>query len=179
MKKPIDTSRISFKPTRVTFLEMHEAPDSRVAIKENTRFELLKRPIGVDRYRELYYGVGENFFWLDRMVMSEEELFPKINASNVDIYVMYVDDQPAGFAEFLKEEDFTEILYFGLMPAFVGQGLGKYFLLWVIQQAWSYQPKWIQVNTCQLDHPNALPVYKSVGFRPVKSTIEQRRILSA
>ena len=70
-----------------------------------------------------------------------------------------------------------EILYFGLMPAFIGHGYGKYFLQWVIAKAWSYQPEWIQLNTCTLDHPNALGTYKKAGFIEVRTEIHQRRIL--
>jgi len=110
--------------------------------------------------------------------MPDEELYQKINAANTDIFLMYIKDVPAGFAEFVKENDFTEILYFGLFPDFVGMGIGNYFLQWVIQQAWSYQPKWIQLNTCTLDHPNALPVYKKAGFVPIRTETQQRKILS-
>lgn len=172
----IDQSRITFLPVTVTFLEMHTQPEP-VLLLRGTKFIKLANPISVDTYRHYYYGVGAAFHWLDRMVMEDELLFSKINAENVDLFIFYIQEKPAGFAEFVKENDYTEILYFGLLPDYVGQGLGLYFLNQVIQQAWSNQPKWIQLNTCTLDHPNALPVYKKAGFVEVRTATEQRRIL--
>lgn len=109
--------------------------------------------------------------------MPDQGLFDKINAGNIDIYVFYINDQAAGYIEFVKEERFVEILYFGVMPQFIGKGYGKYFLQWVIAKAWSYQPGWIQLNTCTLDHPNALETYKKAGFTEIRKEIHQRRVL--
>ena len=111
------------------------------------------------------------------MVMNDEELAQKINAGNVEIFVFYVGNQAAGYIEFLQEKKFVEILYFGLLPAFIGKGYGKYFLQWVISKAWSYEPEWIQLNTCTLDHPNALATYKKAGFTEVRTEIHQRRVI--
>jgi len=173
----IDVSKIIFKPVTVTFLEMHEPKEMPVSLP-NTHFDLLPKPISVNQYRKYYYSVGEKHFWLDRMVMPDEELFKKINAANVDIYVFYVNNEAAGYIEFIKEVKFVEILYFGIMPGFIGKGYGKYFLRWVIAKAWSYQPEWVQLNTCTLDHPKALGMYKKAGFREVRTEIHQRRILT-
>jgi len=174
--KPLDISTIIFQPVTVTFLEMHESKEL-PALLANTHFELLPKPISVNEYRKYYYGVGEKHFWLDRMVMPDEELFGKINAANVDIFLFYINKEVAGYIEFVKEEKYVEILYFGLMPAFIGKGYGKYFLQWVIANAWSYQPEWIQLNTCTLDHPNAIGTYKKAGFVQVRTEIHQRRVL--
>lgn len=178
MATTIDISKIIFQPVTVTFLELHEPKELPVPLNE-TRFELLAKPVSIEEYRKYYYGVGEKHFWLDRMVMPDEELFQKINALNVGIFLFYINNKVAGYIEFVKEERFMEILYFGLMPEFIGKGYGKYFLQWVIAKAWSYQPEWIQLNTCTLDHPNALGSYKKAGFKEVKTEIHQRRILIA
>src|ERR1700733_8373566 len=110
----IDTSHIQLKPIKVTFLEMPEKP-AQISIKEETSFNLLAKPINVDAYRKLYYGVGEKYFWLDRMVMEDEKLSALINADHVKIIAMYVNDEIAGYAEFVIEEKFTEMRYFGLL----------------------------------------------------------------
>ena len=164
------------RPVTVTFFEMHESIVSPEPLR-NTRFELLPKPIDVNEYRKYYYAVGEKHFWLDRMVMPDEELSEKINADNVDIFLFYVNKEVAGYIEFVKEEKYVEILYFGLMPAFIGKGYGKYFLQWVIAKAWSYKPEWVQLNTCTLDHPNALGTYKKAGFTEVRTEVHQRRVL--
>ena len=174
----IDTSKIVLKPITVSFLEMHERPVAEPEPISGTEFKLLSKPVDVNEYRKIYYAVGEKHSWLDRMVMPDEELFQKINADNIEIFIFYVNNEPAGYIEFIKEQRFTEILYFGIMPAFIGKGLGKYFLKWVITKAWSYGVEWIQLNTCTLDHPNALPNYLKAGFKLVKTETQQRKILT-
>jgi len=176
MPTPPDISRMQLKPIKVTFLEMHEKPE-KIALKDETHFKILEKPINVDDYRHLYYSVGEKYFWLDRMVMEDEKLSGLINADNIDIIAMYINGDVAGYAEFKKEEKFTEIIYFGLMPAFIGKGLGKYFLDWAIQHAWTYNPEWVRLDTCELDHPHALSNYKKRGFKEVRTEIQDRKVI--
>ena len=95
----IDVSKIKFQPVTVTFLEMHEPKAFPVPLA-NTHFELLPKPIPVNDYRKYYYGVGEKYYWLDRMVIPDEELLEKINAPNVDIFIFKVNNQIAGYIEF-------------------------------------------------------------------------------
>src|SRR6185503_10335504 len=110
MMNSIDVSRITLKPVTVTFLEMHE-PKKSPPLIPGTSFELFPKPHDVNEYRKHYYGVGEKYYWLDRMVMPNEELQEKINAANVDIFVFYVNNEVAGYIEFAKEEKFVEIVY--------------------------------------------------------------------
>jgi GNAT superfamily N-acetyltransferase len=164
-------------PATVTFLEMHHRPVTEWQQRPASAFHRIAKPLSVEDYRKYYYGVGEKHNWLDRMFLDDEKLHAAINAPGTEIFIMTVDGKNAGFAEFIIEKNFTEILYFGLFPGFVGKGWGNYFLQWAIQQAWSYQPKWIQLNTCTLDHPNALPVYKKAGFEEVRTEIQERKVL--
>ena len=57
-----------------------------------------------------------------------------------------------------------ELASFGLVPAFIGQGLGSYFLAWAVNRAWQREPRRVWVHTCSLDHPAALPAYVRAGF---------------
>lgn len=176
MAVSVDISKILIRPATVYFLEMHESKPA-PELLPGTEFELLPKPISASTYRDLYYGVGEKWHWLDRMVMPDEELLEKINAPNTEIFVFKVNNETAGYIEFVKEKSFVEIQYFGLLPAFTGRGFGKYFLQWVVAKAWKYQPQWIQLNTCSLDHPNALSVYRTAGFKEVRTEIQERKFL--
>jgi GNAT superfamily N-acetyltransferase len=82
-----------------------------------------------------------------------------------EVHVLHVEGAPAGFAELDRRTDGAiELVQLGLMPEFVGQGLGKYFLQWTIDQAWRYRPRRLWLHTCTLDHPAALPNYRKAGF---------------
>lgn len=172
----IDRAKISYTEAQIYYLEMREKPQAETPYREDVLFVALPHPISVEDYRSHYKNVGWEYHWLDRLVMPDDELFEKINAPNAKQYLMIKDNQIAGFVEFIHEPNFTEILYFGLYPAFVGKGIGKYFLQWAVEKAWSFDAQWIQLNTCSLDHPLALEVYKSVGFEEVKLAVEQRRV---
>ena len=59
-----------------------------------------------------------------------------------------------------------EVAYFGLMPEFIGRGLGRYLLEWAVSKAFDTEPERLWVHTCNFDHPGALAVYQRAGFRP-------------
>ena len=151
--------------TRTTYLEMRtpqtrdaELPSSNVVVRR------LVTP-SVNEYRELYRGVGEQWNWIDRLLMDDDELKQLITSKHVEIYVLQVDRQVAGFAELdRRKRDEIELAYFGLLPDFIGRGLGKFFIQWTINQAWSYQPFRFWLHTCDLDHPAALTNYLKAGF---------------
>ncbi len=176
MKYGIDPSAITTKHITVTFFEMHERP---VSFRENNdvEFRLQQKPIDIDRYLTLYAEVGRKHFWVDRIVMDENDLSALINDPGTEIFTIYMYGQTAGFAEFIIREKCTEILYFGLLPAFIGKGLGKYALDWAIHQAWSYDPQWVQLNTCELDKPHAIANYRARGFKEVRKEVHQRRMM--
>lgn len=121
----------------------------------------------VQYYRSLYDVVGEDYNWRSRRKMSEQELLAIIHNPLNELHVLYVDDVPAGFAELDRREskDDIELKQFGLVPSFIGQGLGKWFLQSIVNQVWSYNPKRFWVHTCTLDHPVALPNYLKAGFK--------------
>lgn len=115
--------------------------------------------------------------------MDDESLKIVIHDPQVEIYVLYVDGAPAGYAELDRRiEKEIELAYFGLMPDFIGQGLGPYLLASAIDIAWSYSPARLHLHTNTLDHPKALPVYQRCGFKPYKQEkiiIEDPRMTGA
>lgn len=150
----------------ITYLEMTQQPTSPQPPAPAKKIAMLRaeNPT-VSFYRYLYHTVGEEWLWYERRQMDDETLKSIIQDKKVEIFVFYVGGVPAGYAELdrrIRHE--VEIAYFGLMPEFLGTGIGKYFLRWAIDQAWSYHPKRIWVHTCTEDHPNALPTYQRCGF---------------
>jgi GNAT superfamily N-acetyltransferase len=130
------------------------------------RVMLLKtRKPSVHFYRYLYETVGKPYHWVDRRRMSDEALASIIQHEDVHTYVMYCDGCPAGYFELdFRSPSDSELAYFGLLPEYVGRGLGIYLLGAAIDTAWSrpITRLWVQTNT--LDHPRALPLYQKLGF---------------
>ena len=163
-------------PTQVYYLEMHKKPEVKTDEVPNATFSKVASPITTEEYLKYYTTVGEKYNWNDRVLMNKATLYSKINDQKTEIFVYSIEENIAGFAEFIREKEYTEILYFGLFPDYIGKGFGKHFLQKVIQEAWSNNPEWIQLNTCELDHPNALSVYQKCGFELQKTTIENRKV---
>jgi GNAT superfamily N-acetyltransferase len=155
----------------ITYLEMTARPTRPPPpAPGGHRLALLRaEPPTVSFYRYLYNEVGRPWLWYERRMLDDEALAAIIQDEQVEIYVLYVDGVPAGYAELdLREAPDITLAYFGLMPEFIGRGMGPYLLGWAIDTAWAHEPKRLLVNTNTLDHPKALPLYQRFGFRPVR-----------
>jgi len=119
----------------------------------------------VEFYRQIYDAVGGRWNWSSRKKLPDAELARIIGDSRVEIHVLFVGDRQAGFAELdRRQAGEIELVQFGLVAEFIGRGLGKYFLQWVIDKAFSYGPQRFWLHTCTDDHPAALPNYLKAGF---------------
>jgi GNAT superfamily N-acetyltransferase len=150
---------------KVTFVQMFSRPSRVVPPPRDGLTVVHARKPTIAYYRYLYDAVGRQWQWTSRKKMSDEQLTAIIHDPTDEVYVLDVDGVPAGFAELDRRvEGEIEITQFGLVPEFIGQGLGKYFLQWAVDRAWTYQPKRLWLHTCNLDHPVALSNYLKAGF---------------
>jgi GNAT superfamily N-acetyltransferase len=149
----------------VFYLEML-APSGRLAPAPRDGLTVVQaQSPTVPYYRFLYEAVGKEYYWLSRRKLPDAELAEIIHNPLNDLHVLHVEGTPAGFAELdCRKQNEVELVQFGLMPDFIGQGLGKWFLQWTIDKVWSHQPKRFWLHTCTLDHDAALPTYKKAGF---------------
>lgn len=161
-----------------TYLEMKTKPSKlNFAPPTNNCLVVLIQKPTVPFYRFLYNSVGRDYRWLKRQKMSDEELRKVVQNEKVEIYILYVGSEIAGYAELDRRIiNEIELAYFGLFPEFIGRGLGQYLLQWIIQKAWEYVPKRLWVHTCNLDHPAALPNYLKANFEIYDTQIEKQEI---
>ena len=163
--------------TTVTYLEMISYPKHLILTKPeklNAEIKLVVEPT-VDFYRYLYNTVGEKWTWIERRLLDDSSLQKLIRSSDIEIHILYVDDNVAGFGEigWDRASNGSEIKYFGLMPDYIGKRLGTYFLNNIINIAWKRNPVRLRVNTCDLDHPSALGVYQKSGFNILEQVVER------
>ncbi len=153
-----------------TYFQMTAPEDFRPA-------QLTDAPARVERvlrcpasfYRYLYREVGRYYHWVDRLGWTDEEIDAHLANPDLSLWVMYFEGAPAGYFELLKYEDESlEIAYFGLLPEFIGRGLGKHLLTIAVEQAWLEGASRVWLHTCTLDDPAAVPNYKKRGFKPFK-----------
>ena len=166
-KAPAKPARID---TVVTFLEMTRPPDGAPpeAPIEGVTIDLEKAP-SVEFYRHLYDAVSAPWLWYERRLLDDAALAAILGDPGVEVYVLRADGAVAGYSELdLRTPPDIDIAYFGLVPEFIGRRLGPYFLGWTVARAWTRRPERLLVNTCTLDHPKALALYESFGFRGYK-----------
>lgn len=180
MAKWLDAARPEMEAAKldvvITYLEMTTRPTRPtipMPLGSHALLKLENPPVGY--YRYLYNIVGEPWFWWERRQMDDATLLPLIQDPDIDIYVIHAGGVPAGYAEFgRKNLPVVNINYFGLAPDFIGRGLGKYFMNWAVDQAWSYPgTEKVTVDTCSLDHPRALATYQKAGFKPVRQVAKR------
>jgi GNAT superfamily N-acetyltransferase len=153
-----------------TYLEMSEPAQLR-AVPLDRRVRLDRSfPCTIPFFRFLYREVGQQYNWHDRFVWTDEQCRARLDSPNVEIWVLYAEGSPAGYFELERHTDASvEIVYFGLMPDFLGRGLGKQMLTAAVKRCWEMGAKRVWLHTCTQDNPAALPNYVKRGFTPYKT----------
>ena len=143
--------------------------DSRRAPAVDARLVRLD-PCPVPAYRRLYKDVGAQWYWHDRLEWSDQELASYLARSDVRVWEATVRGTSAGFFELCRHDDGgVEIAYFGLLPAFIGHGLGRWLLEQAVREAWTFGATRVWLHTCTLDSEHALPNYLARGFTPYRT----------
>jgi GNAT superfamily N-acetyltransferase len=153
-----------------TYLQMTDPAEFTPARADETR-ERIDRVTGCapSFFRYLYREVGRFYHWIDRLGWSDEEVREHLAQPGLSLYVMYSGGAPAGYFELQQHEDgSTEIAYFGLVPEYIGRGLGRRLLNAAIERAWETGASRVWLHTCTLDDPAAMPNYLKRGFKPFK-----------
>lgn len=113
--------------------------------------------------------VGRPWRWYSRLPWTYAQWQTYLNDPAVQTWVGYVQGTPVGYCELQRQAEAVELKFFGLLPAFTGQGLGGALLVRSIEQAWAMGAERVWVHTCSLDHPAALTNYQARGFRVFKT----------
>jgi GNAT superfamily N-acetyltransferase len=137
------------------------APDLQLSLM---RAELPSPELG----RFLYTAVGGDWYWTDRLSWTYAQWQEWLSTPGVETWVAYVCGTPAGYFQLHLADDDVEIAYFGLLPAFVGKGLGGWLLTKAIERGWETGAERVWVHTCSLDGPNALANYQKRGMTVFK-----------
>ena len=115
--------------------------------------------------RFLYVSIGYRWCWHMRLSWSYRQWLDHLEDPAVATWIGYDGGNPVGYFELHRDaEGAVEIAYFGLLPQYLGRGLGKRLLDDAIVKADAFGDGRIWLHTCSLDHPAALPNYLARGF---------------
>jgi ribosomal protein S18 acetylase RimI-like enzyme len=154
-----------------TYLEMCRPSELRPGRSSDPLVRIeLQADCSVDLFRFLYREVGRNYYWIDRLPWTEQEIRAYLDQPSVSLWLMTYGGETAGYFELKKDEDgSTEIAYFGLKQEFIGRGLGKHLLTTAVEQAWTDGATRVWLHTCTDDDTAALPNYLKRGFKAYKT----------
>ncbi len=147
-----------------------KSPDQLRVKRADARFQIREQTERDWRFnQDLYFRVGEQWEWLDKRPWTDEQWKQYAATSELRTFGAYYGDTLAGYYELRRDtEGGVEIAYFGLLPEFIGRGLGGALLTSAIEEAWSghrrIAPKRVWVHTCNRDHPQALANYQARGM---------------
>ena len=166
--------------TKITtyYLEMPDPASFRPSKFEHAEIEIKRAKIPCPELnRFLYTAVGGNWRWIDRLNWTYKQWLAYLDRPELETWVAYVSGTPAGYFELeIQPESNVEIAYFGLLPQFIGRGIGGYLLTSAVERAWEIGASRVWVHTCSLDHPNALKNYQSRGVRVFKEEISYKDV---
>ncbi len=159
---------------RTTYLEQLSPDDIRAAASPADSVDVVRVQVPSPEFsRFLYATVGGDWHWSDRLSWTREAWLSYLSRPLVETWVGWVRGAPAGYVELTgSSTGDVEIAYFGLLPGFLGRGLGGHLLTLGLRQAWSMASRWpdtepvhrVWVHTCTLDGPAALANYQARGM---------------
>jgi GNAT superfamily N-acetyltransferase len=130
-------------------------------------------------YTAVDTAVGRDYSWNDRLHWTRSRWMEWLSRQEVETWVAYHSVAPAGYFELEAQEGGNvEIVYFGLLPSFTGQGLGGYLLTQAVGRAFAMSAgvRRVWVHTCTLDHPDAVASYQARGFAIFKEEEEDMNL---
>lgn len=162
----------------VTHLELRTPGDLRPAkVVEGLSVRLVFPPVpGFNR--RCYETIGAQWHWRDRLRWSDDDWARWLATPGVRTWEFLHDGHPGvGYAELATDAGGgTEIVYFGLMPEFVGRGMGGDSLTRIVGVAWSLPSTRVWLHTCTFDSPMAILNYEARGFQRFKVVEEWREL---
>lgn len=159
------------------FLEMTDPEQLAPAPEPDPELEIREVELASPELsRMLYTAVGSDWYWTDRLEWSWDRWNDWLSRPELETWVGWVRGAPAGFFELERRHDAVELVSFGLLPGFIGRGLGKRLLHAALRRAWALGPRRVWVHTCSLDGPAALDNYRARGLTVYDERIEPREV---
>ena len=165
----------------VTYLDYSGNTGYRAPVEADRPYDLREANAACPELnRFLYVSVGHLWWWHLRLSWTYQQWLDYLEDPAVATWIGYQGGNPIGYFELRREtNDAVEIAYFGLLPQYVGIGLGKRLLDDAIAKATAFGDGRIWLHTCSLDHPAALPNYLARGFKVRKTVLVDEELPDA
>ncbi len=115
--------------------------------------------------RFLYQAVGAPWGWVYRLSWTRQQWQEYLESESTRTWIAYLRGTPAGYFEMQRVDCEVEIRSFGLLPPFIGRGMGGDLLTRAVRLAWTWPATRVWLHTCTLDSPAGLQNYLARGFQ--------------
>ena len=147
------------------FLEMLSQKNFKPKIpdRDDVRVEKVEIPTPIINHF-FFVNVGRPWKWYSRLNWTLSDWKALVENDTVATWIGYIKGSPFGYIELVRQAESVEIAFFGLLPQYIGIGLGGFLLSEAIRLAWELTPQRVWVHTCTLDHKYALDNYLARGL---------------
>jgi hypothetical protein len=120
----------------VYYLEMTNPADLRASSRSHPEAVIVQAEVPNPEFnRFLYSAVGGEWHWHERLSWSYERWMQWLDRDEQETWVAYVRGTPAGYVELERQPGgHVQIIYFGLLPQFIVQGVGCLLLTYGIHR---------------------------------------------
>ncbi|GAA1593755.1 GNAT family N-acetyltransferase [Kribbella sancticallisti] len=171
------------KRITLTYLEQTSADDLRPAKEPKDAVDVRQvEEVSPEFNRFLYSAVGGNWYWTEKLSWDWDRWIQWLTRPQMETWVPYVGGVPAGYLAIRAVGTEVEVENFGLLPSFMGRGIGGHLLTVGLQAAWRMPERhpelapitrvWLHTNT--MDGPAALANYQARGLRPYRTEEVER-----
>ncbi len=160
-------------------LEMTQRPPAADDHRPRLDAQLMIAARSAPELSQFFYRiVGARWYWTDRLSWTDEQWMAWVDRPEHHLVSAWSEGAPAGYFELeVQAPSSVELVYFGLVPEFIGHGLGGWLLSEAIEMAWGLVgTERVWLHTCSLDGPRAMANYKARGFTVAGERIEWRRL---
>ncbi len=153
------------------YLEMTDPAQLRSSPRMAEAFEVKRAQIPCGALNRFFYQtVGAAWRWTDRLPWTNEDWQAYAERPGLETWLGYVQGTPTGYFELARQDAAqVEIAMFGLLPLFIGRGVGGALLTAALRRAWEKGTRRVWLHTASSDHPHALGNYQARGMQVYKT----------
>ena len=118
-----------------------------------------------------YKQIGKKHRWIDRLVWEDKKWIEYVENPCVKTFVLRNNSNLVGYYETIRDKnnEHSEIAYFGILEEYFGRKCGGYLLSEAINKLFLDGMSRVWLHTCSLDHENAIKNYLARGMQIFKS----------
>ena len=148
------------------YLEMTDAEQLRASDREVEEFMVQRRAIPYGSVNRFYQGCRAKWDWRVRLAWTDTQWQAYVEQPGLETWISYVRGTPAGYFELARQQGGeVQVAMFGVLPPFLGRGVGGMQLTAALRQAWAEETRRVWLHTASSDHPHALANYQARGMR--------------